>query len=190
VNETEHDATPAVPVAASVQGDVTNDPATPLTASATEPVGVPAPAPPVTVPVHVDATPTVVEAGAHTTLVDVAARTTNGCDALLFASTVLPAYAATTVPLPAVLGVNDTEHDAAAPFAASVHENIKGPDPVSGMIATEPAGLAPVDAVTVAVHVDATPTTSAAHATAVDVAFNATATVTELLLAPCVLSPA
>jgi hypothetical protein len=92
VNDTEHDATPAVPVAASVHGDVTNDPVTPVMANETEPVGVPAPAPPVTLPVHDDATPTVVDDGAHTTPVDVVfTATVNVVDALLAASTALPA---------------------------------------------------------------------------------------------------
>jgi hypothetical protein len=92
VNDTAHDATPAVPVATSVHGDVTNDPVTPVTANETEPVGVPAPALPVTFAVQDDATPTVVDAGAHTTPVDVAfTATVNVFDALLAASTALPA---------------------------------------------------------------------------------------------------
>jgi hypothetical protein len=90
VNDTEHDATPAVPVAASVHGDVTNDPVTPVTANETEPVGVPAPALPVTVAVHDAATPTVVDA--HTTPVVVAfTATATAFDAVLAASAALPA---------------------------------------------------------------------------------------------------
>jgi hypothetical protein len=54
---------------------------------------------------------------------------------------------------------------------------------------TEPVGAAPVAAVTVTVHVDARPTVAAVHPTPADVAFKATATVAERLLAPCTLSP-
>jgi hypothetical protein len=77
VNDTEHDATPAVPVAARVHGEVTNDPATPVTAKETEPVGVPAPTPLVTVAAHDDATPTVVDAGEQATTVEDCATTVN-----------------------------------------------------------------------------------------------------------------
>jgi hypothetical protein len=92
VNDTEHDATPAVPVAASVHGEVANDPVTPVTANETEPVGVPAPALPVTVAVHDAATPTVVDDGAHATLVVVVfTATVTAFDAVLAASAALPA---------------------------------------------------------------------------------------------------
>jgi hypothetical protein len=85
--------------------------------------------------------------------------------------------------------VNDTEHDAVAPVPASVQDDPKDPDPAVNVNATDPAGRAPVAAVTVTVHDDATPTTAAVHATAEDVAFNATGTVAEPLLAPCLASP-
>jgi hypothetical protein len=94
-----------------------------------------------------------------------------------------------TFALPAALGVNVTEHAAADPLAASVQEDPKAPVPAVNVNATEPAGLAPVAAVTVTVHEEATPTIAAVHATADDVAFNATATVAEPLLAPCFASP-
>jgi hypothetical protein len=85
--------------------------------------------------------------------------------------------------------VNVTAHDAVEPVPASVQDDPKDPDPAVNVNATEPAGLAPVVGVTVTVHEEATPTIAAVHATAEDVAFNATGTVAEPLLAPCLASP-
>jgi hypothetical protein len=93
-----------------------------------------------------------------------------------------------TVALPAALGVNVTEHET-APLAASVHDDPNDPDPAVNVNATDPAGRGPVAADTVTVHVDATPTIAAVHATADDVAFNATGTAADPLLTPCLASP-
>jgi hypothetical protein len=117
-----------------------------------------------------------------------AAGTVNVDDALLAASAVLPAYAAATVAPPDALGVKETVHDAAAPLAASVHDDPKDPVPAVNVNATDPVGGAPVAGVTVAVHDDASPTTAVVHATTVDVTLR-TATVAESPLTACVLSP-
>jgi hypothetical protein len=85
--------------------------------------------------------------------------------------------------------VNVTAHAPADPLAASVQEDPKDPDPAVNVNATDPAGRAPVAADTVTVHVDATPTIAAVQATVEDVAFNATGTVADPLLTPCLASP-
>jgi hypothetical protein len=85
--------------------------------------------------------------------------------------------------------VNVTEHDAVEPVRASVQGDPSDPVPAVNVNATEPVGIAPVVGVTVAVHVDATPTIAAVHATVEDVAIPATGTVADPLLAPWTLSP-
>jgi len=85
--------------------------------------------------------------------------------------------------------VNVTAHDAADPLAASAQDDPRDPLPAVSANATEPPGLAPVAAVTVTVHVDATPTIAAVHATPDDVMFNATGTVAGPLRPACDASP-